>query len=144
MLSGSFSTFAPVASASRTTSAESAARKAAPRYLDRGPRRTITHGAPASVPRSCSSSAVRLTVREPERVREPLRGGQVGLGELEPGQVEHLDDGVLRTPRVLAGQRTLLAVQVVVGPVVTGHLMLLDRVTDDIVTHEAYAQSSRS
>jgi hypothetical protein len=58
-------------------------------------------------------------------VREPLRGGQVGLGELEPGKVEHLDDRVLRTTWVLAGQRTLAAVQVVVGPVVGGHLFLL-------------------
>ena len=78
---------------------------------------------------------------EPERVREALRGGQVGLGELEPGQVEHLDDGVLRAARVLAAQRTLLAVQVAVGPVVTGHLLLLKLVTDDIITHEGIAQS---
>ena len=64
---------------------------------------------------------------EPERVRKALRGDQVGLGELEPGQVEHLDDGVLRAAGVLATQRTLLAVQVAVGPVVTGHLLLLEK-----------------
>ena len=79
MLSGSFSTFAPVASASRTTSVESAARKAAPRYLDRGPRRTITHGAPASVPRSWSSSAVRLTVVNPNACANRSEAARSGL-----------------------------------------------------------------
>jgi hypothetical protein len=49
-----------------------------------------------------------------------------GFDELEPGQVEHLDDGVLRTPRMLGGQRTLLAVQVVVSPVVTAHCYSFD------------------
>ena len=62
---------------------------------------------------------------EPERVRETLRGRQVGLGELEPGQVLDLGDGVLCSARVLTGQSALFAVQVVVGPVVTGHLLLL-------------------
>ena len=56
----------------------SAARNAAPRYVDRGPRRTITQGAPLSVPRSCSSSAVRLTVVKPNawaNLSEPARSG---------------------------------------------------------------------
>ena len=126
MLSGSFSTFAPVASASRTTSVESAARKAAPRYLERGPRRTITHGAPASVPRSCSSSAVRLTVVNPNACANRSEAARSGLANSSQARSSTLIDGVLRASRVLAAQRTLLAVQVVVGPVVTGHLLLLD------------------
>ena len=77
---------------------------------------------------------------EPERVREPLRSGQVGLAELQPGQIEHLDDGVPGTARVLTGQGALLAVQVVVGPV--GLVMCCSSLlTDEIITYERVAQS---
>ena len=121
MLSGNFSAFAPVASASRTTSLESAARKAAPRYLERDP--ADYHARCAGIgPAQLELIGGAADGGEPERVREPFRGGEVGLAELQPGQIEHLDDGVLGTSRVLTGQPALLAVQVVVGPVVTGHL----------------------
>jgi hypothetical protein len=58
---------------------------------------------------------------EPERPGELLGPAQIRLLELEPGQVENLDDGVLRAPGVFAGQRALLAVQVAMCPVVSGH-----------------------
>jgi hypothetical protein len=57
---------------------------------------------------------------EPERPGELLGPAQIRLLELEPGQVENLDHGVLRTPRVLPLQCALLAVQVAVCAVVGG------------------------
>ena len=73
---------------------------------------------------------------EPERLREPFRGREVRLAELEPGKVVDLDDGVPGSSWVLAGARPLFAVQVVVRSVVATHLMLLVCDTDDIVTYE--------
>lgn len=51
---------------------------------------------------------------EPEGVREDLGTVEVRLLELKTSQVAHLDDGVPRPTGVLAGKRSLLAVQVVV------------------------------
>ena len=103
MLSGSFSTLAPVASASRTTSVESAARKAAPRYLERFPRRTITHGAPASVPRSCSSSAVRLTVVNPNACAKRSEAARSGLTNSSQARSSTLIVGFFARPGCSAG-----------------------------------------
>ena len=50
--------------------------------------------------------------REPEGQGEALGPLQVGLLELQPGQVVDLDDGVGGPAGVLAGQGAVLAVQV--------------------------------
>ena len=143
MLSGSFSTFAPVASASRTHVGGVRGPEGRPQVPR--PRSTAHDHARRTGVGPAQLELVRRPAhgREPERMREPLRGRQVGLGELQPGQVEHLDDGVLRTARVLAAQRTLLAVQVVVGPVVTGHLLLLgELLTISSLTNPCSVKSS--
>ncbi len=88
--------------------------KAAPRNLLRVPRRTITHGAPASVPRSCSSFAVRSTVAKPNALAK-ASAAEVGLLELQPGDVVNLDDRIAGAPGMLPGPSALLAVQVSVG-----------------------------
>src|ERR1700742_4742669 len=64
--SGSGRTLVAVASASRRRSDCSAATNAGPRTFSRWPRRISTHGAPASLPRRCSSSLVRSTVAKPK------------------------------------------------------------------------------
>ncbi len=53
--------------------------------------------------------------REAERVSECLGARKVGLLELEPGDVVHLDHRVAGPSRVLALAGALLAMQVVVG-----------------------------
>ena len=105
----------PVLSASRSTSTSSPARNATPVNRVRGPRRTITHGAPASVPRNCSSSGRALCRLEAEGPRERLGAGQVGLLELQPGDVDDLDHRISGPAGVLAGERSLLAVQVLMA-----------------------------
>ena len=54
-------------SASRSRSASSCALNAAPTKRERGPRRRITHGGPASVPRSCRLVGGAQHGRESER-----------------------------------------------------------------------------
>ena len=117
MLCGSLLTFAPVASASRSTSVASAARNAAPRYVDRGPRRTITQGAPLSVPRSCSSSAVRLTVVKPNAWANRSEPARSGFWNSSQARSRNLDRRVGRAAGVLAAERSLFAVQIAVRPV---------------------------
>ena len=77
---------------------------------------------------------------EAERAGERLGADQVRLLELQPGQVVHLDHRVARPPGVLAAQRALLAVQVVVGVDVC-RSRASPRLTDDIVTYRRPAQS---
>ena len=62
---------------------------------------------------------------EAERVSEGLGAGQVGLLELQPGDVVHLDHRIAGPPRVLALAGALLAVQVSVGADGVAHRSLL-------------------
>ena len=100
----------------------------------------ITHGEPASVPRSCSSSAVCSYRGEPEGSGEGLGADQVRFLELEPGQVADLDQGVFRAAGVLSAPGALLAVQSFVG-VDCVWSRSSPRLTDDIVTYEWLRQS---
>ncbi|MUL78473.1 hypothetical protein [Mycolicibacterium sp. CBMA 226] len=62
---------------------------------------------------------------EPERVGERLGLDQVGLLELEPDDVLHLDDRIRATPRMFAATGTLFAVQVVMrADELVGHFFL--------------------
>lgn len=53
--------------------------------------------------------------REAEVTGEDLGPVQVGLLELQPGQVGHLDHGIPGPSRMLAAQGALLTVEVLVG-----------------------------
>jgi hypothetical protein len=53
--------------------------------------------------------------REAEVTREDLRAVEVGLFELQPRQVGHLDQRIAGAPGVFAAQGPLLAVEVLVG-----------------------------
>ena len=77
------------------------------------------------MPRSCSSSGVRSNGGEAERAGERLGAIQIRLLELEPGDVGDLDDRIAGPTGVLARQRALLAVQVVVGADGAAHQNLL-------------------
>ena len=110
--------------------------RGARRTVMRAPRRTITHGAPASVPRSCSSSAVRSAVVKPNAWANASARVEVGLLELQPGDVGDLDHRIARPPGVLALAGALLAVQVIVGADDVAHPDLLI-LTDEIVTYDA-------
>ena len=109
---------------------------AVPTNRDAVPRRRITQGAPASVPRSCSSSAVRSTVAKPKACGERLGASQVGLLELQPGDVGDLDDRIARPSGVLPGERALLAVQVVVGCRQMPLIRISSCKVDEIVTYD--------
>ena len=104
-----------------------------PTNRDRVARRISTHGAPASVPRSCSSCAVRDDGREAERAGERLRALQVRLLELQPRQVGTLITGFAHPSRVLPAQRALLAVQTRVRVSLLDHRRSLRLKHDEIV-----------
>ena len=65
--------------------------------------------------------SVRRLVVNPNTAAKPLRGDQVGLLELQPGDVADLDHGILRATSVFSGQAALLGVQIAVG-VVLAHV----------------------
>src|SRR5699024_1577946 len=73
--------------------------------------------------------------REPESRGERLGGDQIGLLELQPGEVADLDDRIRRTPGVLSAQAALVAVQVGMVAESVAHLCRSSRY-DDIVTYE--------
>jgi hypothetical protein len=70
----------------------------------------------------------------PKARREGVGFGKVGLLELEPGEVAHLDHRVLGPAGVLTGQAPLLAMQVVGA--CGGWSQRLLFVSDDSVTHD--------
>ena len=73
--------------------------------------------------------------REAEGVREGLGADQVGLLELQPGDVAHFDHGVAGPAGVLALAGALLAVQVLWAPTVSLMPTSSD-CTDEIVTYD--------
>ena len=77
-VSGRRAALRPVASARRRTSASSTARNALARKRD-GPRRTITDGEPASLPRRCSSSGERSAVANPNAWAKASARSRSGL-----------------------------------------------------------------
>ena len=126
-LSGSFVAVAPVASASRRTSAESAARNAGPTNRDR-PWRISTHGAPGSVPRSCSASGVRSAVLNPKACANASARSRFGFSNSNQARSCTFTTGFFARPGVLARQSTLLAVQTGVRVVMVAHRPLLSDV----------------
>ena len=121
MASGSVWIFCPVAPARRSTSARSSAANAVPTNRERGPRRTITHGEPASVPRSCSSSAVCSTVLKPNARAKASARTRSGFSNSSHARSRTLISGISGSSGVLSAQGALLAVQVFVGVDGCGH-----------------------
>ena len=78
-------------------------------------------GSPVTSPNACANRSV------------PPRSG---FSNSSQARSSTLMTGFFARPGCSPAQRALLAVQVAVGPVVSGHLVLLGAVTDDIVTHE--------
>ena len=94
-----------VRSANRSTSTSSPGAECPyPRSVSAGRDAGITHGAPAFVPRRCSSSGPCCADAESERPGERLGAGEVRLLELQPREVDHLDHGVARSTGVLSGR----------------------------------------
>ena len=111
------------------------ARNAGPTNRDRGPRRISTHGAPASVPRSCSSSGGAQTVLKPKARANASARSRSGFSNSSHARSCTLMTGLRDRPGVLPGQRALLAVQVVVGADGVAHAEPPFR-TDEIVTYD--------
>ena len=107
-----------------------------PTNRDRGPRRMITHGVPASVPRSCSSSSVRSAVANPNALANASARARSGFSNSSQAMSVHLDHRIPRPPGVLTLAGALLAVQVVMGANRVAHAPS-PSLTDEIVTYDA-------
>jgi hypothetical protein len=78
---------------------------------------------------------------EPEGAGESRRAGDVGLVELEPGEVCDLDHRVTRPAGVFSAQRPLLAVQLVVRADDLAHGPIPS--VDEIVTYDGWISQGR-
>ena len=125
----------PVASASRSTSTSSRALNAVPTNRDRRPAKDHTRRA------GVGAAQVQLVGgaqrgREAEGARERLGAVQVGLLELQPGDVLHLDDWIAGRPGCSPLRAPCSLCRSLWAP--TGRLILASsQMTDEIVTYDA-------